>query len=122
MRTYNKDAWRLVLIEGTRLLRNQESISWTNICKKHHVAPKYAGCIPIVLAHMQMSNLENKNLETFYQKLQEEYKKRKDIGLINPNSIENFIPNTTISPLNLTSIPLEDLITELNKRGFKIYQ
>lgn len=120
MRPINKTAWKLMLIEGTRALRNNEKISWTKLCRAHHVSTRYATFIPKVLAKMQISNMESKTLDDFYQALKNEVDKHTEkCGLtqkINPHYDCNS------SQIDLTKVTLENLIKEINNRGFKIYQ
>lgn len=115
MRPINKTAWKLMLIEGTRALRNNEKVSWNRLCRVHHVSTRYATFIPKVLANMQISNMESKTLDDFYQALKNEVDRHTEkCGLtqkINPHS-----------DCDLTKVTLENLIKEINNRGFKIYQ
>lgn len=114
MSRFNETNWKLMLIERKRLSDTGEKFSMVDLLRKHHISHQWAPFINSAIEHFQSQ--KRVNLAT-----------PKEFFLHVRTMRENYLESRTeatkeveINPLEKAS--LEDLISELNSRGWKVYQ
>lgn len=115
MGRFNQTNWRLMLIERKRLQDQEKKFSMCELLSAHHISTQWAKFIsPAIAFFAKQKRSEQVPMPEFFAKVKELYEKAQEVPEVIATKEEITNP--------LEKVSLEDLISEINRRGFKVFQ